>query len=79
MPLRGYRLARGEMMEIRPGIAELTKTDIRQLQNLEEKIGMVMVAYEQLPMLSDLSKAELASLKEMEKRMGLTLVAYRPE
>jgi len=79
MPLRGYRLARGEMMEIRPGIAELTKTDIRQLQNLEEKIGVVMVAYERLPMLSDLSKSELKALKETEKQMGMTLVAFRKE
>ncbi|MDD1666373.1 MAG: hypothetical protein LUQ23_02410 [Methanomicrobiales archaeon] len=64
-------------MEIRPGLAKLTKAQIKKVQDLEEDLGVILVAHERLPALSDLSREELRSLQKTEKEMGLTLVAYR--
>jgi hypothetical protein len=67
------------MMEIRPGLAKLTKAQVRKVQDLEEHLGVILIAHERLPAISELSGEELRSLKDMEKKMGLTLVAYRRE
>ena len=64
-------------MEVRPGIAKLTKAQIGKVQDLEDELGVILLAHEKMPALSELSKEELKSLKDMEKRMGITLVAYR--
>ena len=66
-------------MQISPGIAKLTNSQLRKVQKLEDEIDVVLIAHERMPVLSELSKEELKSLKDMEKRMGITLVAYRAD
>jgi hypothetical protein len=66
-------------MQISPGIAKLTNSHLRKVQQLEDELDVILIAHEKMPVLSELSREELKALQEMEKRMGLTLVAYRPE
>ena len=66
-------------MQISPGIAKLTNSQVKKVQKFEDELEVILIAHEKIPVLSELSKEELKSLKDMEKRMGLTLVAYRAE
>ncbi|HVN65433.1 MAG TPA: hypothetical protein VMT31_02320 [Methanomicrobiales archaeon] len=66
-------------MQISPGIAKLTNSQIKKIQKVEDELDVILIAHEKMPVLSELSKEELRALQDMEKRMGLTLVAYRAE
>jgi hypothetical protein len=66
-------------MQISPGFAQLTNTQLKKVQKLEDELDVILIAHEKMPVLSELSREEIRALQEMEKRMGLTLVAYRPE
>lgn len=66
-------------MKISPDLAKLSDAQLRRVRELEEKLGVILVAHEKVPVLSDLSREDLRALQEMEKRLGLILVAYRPE
>jgi hypothetical protein len=79
IPAHGERMARGEEMQISPGFAKLSNTQLKKVQKLENDLGVILIARERLPAISELSGEELRSLKDMEKKMGLTLVAYRRE
>jgi len=64
-------------MEIRPGIAKLTRAQISKVQDLEDQLGVILLAHEKMPSISELSREEMKVLKDAEKKLGLTLVAYR--
>ena len=64
-------------MEIRPGIAKLSKAQVSKVQDLEEQLGVILLAHEKMPAVSELSREELKVLKDAEKKLGMTLVAYR--
>ncbi|MGA2935269.1 MAG: hypothetical protein ABSD81_08965 [Methanomicrobiales archaeon] len=66
-------------MRISPGFANLTGEQLGKVQYLEEKLNVILLAHEKMPVLSDLSREELYALKEMERKIGITLVAYRQE
>ena len=66
-------------MQLSPGIAKLTNSQITKVQKLENELDMILIAHEKVPVLSELSKEELRALQEMERKMGITLVAYRQE
>ena len=66
-------------MQLSPGIAKLTNSQIQKVQKLENELDMILIAHEKVPVLSELSKEELRTLQEMERKMGITLVAYRQE
>ncbi|MDD1661953.1 MAG: hypothetical protein LUO97_06835 [Methanomicrobiales archaeon] len=66
-------------MQISPGFAKLTNSQLRKVQKLEDELEMILIAHEKMPVLSALSREEIRALQDIEKRMGLTLVAYRPE
>ena len=66
-------------MRVSPGFANLNGEQIRRVQDLEENLGVILLAHEKLPVISDLSREELRALQEMERKMGITLVAYRQE
>ena len=67
------------MMEIRPGIAKLTKAQVSKVQDLEEQLSVILLAHEKMPAVSELSRDEMKVLKDAEKKLGMTLVAYRRE
>jgi hypothetical protein len=79
IPIRGESIHRVKRMKVCPDIAKLTKGQLKKVQDLEEELGVVIVAHERMPVLSDLSREELKTLKDTEKKMGMTLVAYRRE
>jgi hypothetical protein len=66
-------------MEVRPGIAKLTKAQVKKVQDLEDQLGVILLAHEKVPALSELSREEMKVLKDAEKKLGMTLVAYRRE
>jgi hypothetical protein len=66
-------------MEVRPGIAKLTKAQMNKVQDLEGELGVILLAHEKMPALSELSREEMKVLKDAEKKLGMTLVAYRRE
>jgi hypothetical protein len=66
-------------MRISPGFANLTGEQLGRVQELEENLGVILIAHEKLPVISDLSREELRDLQDMERKMGITLVAYQRE
>lgn len=56
--------------------AKLAKAQVKEIQELEEKLGVVLVAYEKIPMYKKLTAAGVAKLKAAEKETGAILVAY---
>lgn len=56
--------------------AKLAKAPVKEIQELEEKLGVTLVAYEKIPQYKKLSAAEITKLKAAEKETGAILVAY---
>jgi len=59
---------------VRP--AKLAKTPVKAIQELEEKLGVTLVAYEKVHPYKKLSAAQVTKLKAAEKETGAILVAY---
>jgi hypothetical protein len=59
---------------VRP--AKLAKAPVQEIQTLEEKLGVTLVAYEKIPPYKKLSVADVTKLKAAEKETGAILVAY---
>ncbi|HOT95480.1 MAG TPA: hypothetical protein PK089_09890 [Methanoregulaceae archaeon] len=56
--------------------ARLDDTAIDEIQELEERLGVILVAYEKVPPFKKLTDAELARIRAMERETGAILVAY---
>jgi hypothetical protein len=56
--------------------AKLAKASITEIQELEEKLGVALVAYEKVLPYKKLTPAGIAKLKAAEKESGAILVAY---
>jgi hypothetical protein len=56
--------------------AKLKKTVVKEIQTLEEKLGVTLVAYEKVHPYKKLTAAGLNKLKAAEKETGAVLVAY---
>ena len=56
--------------------AKLAKTAVKDIQELEDKLGITLVAYEKIPSYKKLTAAGIAKLKAAEKETGAILVAY---
>jgi hypothetical protein len=56
--------------------ARLDDRQLDELRRLEERLGIVLVAYERLPRYRQLSPQELDRLQSMEREAGSVLVAY---
>ncbi len=56
--------------------AELGPAPIREIQDLEEKLGVTLVAYERPLPFKRLSDDAVARLKETENEIGALLLAY---
>lgn len=56
--------------------AKLAKAQMKEIQDLEEKLRIVLVAYEKIPSLKKLTEGEIAKLKAAEKETGAILIAY---
>ena len=56
--------------------AKLEKAPLKEIQNLEAKLGVTLVAYEKVPAFKKLTAAGVAKLNAAEKENGAVLVAY---
>lgn len=56
--------------------AKIAKSRVKEIQELEEKLGVTLVAYERIPSYKKLTAAGVAKLKAAEKETGAILVAY---
>lgn len=59
-----------------PRIAKLSANQLEEIRRMEEKTGLVLVAYERLPKYKKLSPEELKKVQAMEREIGGLLVAY---
>ena len=60
-------------------VAKLNTNQFTELKNLEDKIGVSLIAFEKKYDLAQLSEDSLDLIREFEKKTGLTLVAYKKE
>ncbi|MCK9632674.1 MAG: hypothetical protein M0R30_13670 [Methanoregula sp.] len=56
--------------------AKLTKAPVKEIEVLEKKLGVTLVAYEKVLPYKKLTPAGLTKLKAAEKESGAILVAY---
>ena len=56
--------------------AKLEKAPIKEIQDLEKKLRVTLVAYEKVLPYKKLTDDGIAKLKESEKETGAILVAY---
>jgi hypothetical protein len=56
--------------------AKIGKAQVQEIQALEEKLGVTLVAYEKIPVYKKLTKTGIAKLQAAEKETGAILVAY---
>ena len=59
---------------VRP--AKIATAPLKEIKALEEKLGVILVAYEKVPPYKKLTAAGVAKLKAAEEETGAILVAY---
>ncbi len=59
------------------GFAHLQEPALQDVRDLEEKHGIVLLAYEKPPEPADLTQDQLIKIQELEQTMGCRLIAYR--
>lgn len=59
-----------------PRPAQLSEDSLQEIHRLEEKIGILLVGYEKIPLYKKLSSEELVSIQSFEKDTGSILVVY---
>ena len=57
--------------------AELDAETLKSIQQLEQKLDIVVVAMEADPLPAKLNEEELALIKKLEEKTGKVLVAYQ--
>jgi hypothetical protein len=69
---------RGEQAMDAPNlqVASLSPDQLEKLNALEQKLGTILVAYEQKYRFADLTDEQVALLQQAEREMGVTLLAY---
>jgi hypothetical protein len=56
--------------------AKIGKAPLKEIQDLEKKLGVTLVAFAKVPAYKKLTAAGMAKLKAAEKETGAILVAY---
>ncbi len=59
-----------------PRPAKVSREQLNEIQALEKRFGLILVAYEKIPMYKKLSPGELSRIQALEKEAGAILVAY---
>ena len=60
-------------------VAKLNTNQFSELKELEDKMGVSLIAFEKKYDLAQLSEDNLSLIKDFEKKTGLTIVAYKKE
>jgi len=59
-----------------PRPAKVSREQLHEIQALEKRLGLVLVAYGKIPAYKKLSPGELSRIQALEKESGAILVAY---
>lgn len=59
-----------------PNPAKLTGSKLDEIKKLEEKLGVILVAYDRVHLYKKLSKEALSRIQAVEKDTGSILIAY---
>ncbi len=57
-------------------ISKLSDEQVQKIMNLENELGVLLVAYDSSPF-ADLDSFQVEELQTLERNMGVTLLAYR--
>ena len=58
-------------------LAKLSQEQIKEIQDLERKLGVSLVAYfEENNRYADLDQKSIDALRDIEKRFGIVILAY---
>ena len=60
-------------------VAKLNTDQFSELKDLEDRLGVSLIAFEKKYDLAQLSEGNLKLIKDFETKTGLTLVAYKKE
>ncbi len=58
-------------------VKKLDGDKLTKIQNLENKMNVCIVAFDQVPQLAEVKEKQLEELKALEKETGSVLVAYK--
>lgn len=64
------------MEQIKLPIADLKGDALDKVQELENELGKVVVAYQPTPRLAHLSPEQLQRMQQLEVELGIVLLAY---
>lgn len=56
--------------------ARLEPAKVAKIEQLEDELGVILLAHEKQTPVASLSPADLEELRAIEKKMGVVLVAY---
>lgn len=59
-----------------PAPAKLSNAQIEEITSLEKKLGLILVAYEQIPKIARLTNDEIENVKKIERETGKIMLAY---
>lgn len=59
-----------------PRPAKLREEQLKEIRRQEERLGVILVAYEKIPPYKKLDEGALAKIQALEKETGTILVAY---
>jgi hypothetical protein len=59
------------------GFAHLEHPALKDLQEIEEKHGIVLLAYKKPPEHAALSQDQIIQIQQLERKLGCRLIAYR--
>jgi len=59
-----------------PAPAKLSNAQIEEIMSLEKKLGLILVAYEQVPKIARLTSEEIENVKKIERETGKIMLAY---
>lgn len=63
-------------MIICPAPANLSAAPLAEIQALEKKVGVILIAYKQVPKIARLTGEEMESVRKVEQETGKILLAY---
>ncbi len=57
--------------------AHLEHPMVKEVQSLENKYGVILLAYEKPPEPADLTQDQIIEVQRFERKLGCRLIAYR--
>ena len=64
-------------MKYLPDIANLSSDQMKRLRSMEEELGVVLVAFEKIPVFAELNDDSILEMKKLEQKLGIRLIALK--